>query len=239
MEALIEDGDNYMLRTIPETGRFMGRKMLRARCRVDGDNLSGEFARSYRGDMYASVENVLESTSSDKRKQLLEKIMVSGAANMMTDTICHGAGNDSAGEVSTVSARGILRKAAQHIGDALYIDCTALYDGVPKAVETAGRPCGLELGLPYASESEIAIAVPEGYGAEKLPADYKTDNEWFSAAATYRANSAGKIVANFEITYKATDVPKDKLGEWNVRVRELRKTVNTHIKLIKNKQYGD
>ena len=229
-EALIENGDDYILREIPNTSRHPDKESLKGDFVIDGDNLRGALSRTYTGHNRAYIANLYYSSTADKRKDLLERLLTYPKKNLVAADAALRLNSLSDAECAVESVEAVDNGAARHTGNKCYIDLRPIRAFGFDIVDVESRERGLSAKPVSDYESEVRVMIPEGYSLEQLPENRAVENQWFCANLEYTATE-DSVTARATLKPRSVPVPTEKLKEYNNAVKMLRRMSQAQIVL--------
>ncbi|MDE6109784.1 MAG: transglutaminase-like domain-containing protein, partial [Muribaculaceae bacterium] len=168
-EALIENGDDYILGEIPNVSRHPDKESLKGDFVIDGDNLRGSLSRTYTGHNRAYIANLYYSSAADKRKDLLERLLTYPKKNLVAEDAALRLNNLSDAECTVESVEAVDNGAARHAGNKCYVDLRPIRALGFDVVDVESRERALAAKPVSNYESEVKVKIPEGYSVEQLP----------------------------------------------------------------------
>ena len=231
-EALIEDGDSYMLRTTPSLPAETSADSAFIRSRIAGAALLSDVSRTYTGFKCYALENALADISASKRPALLEAAMAPLNPAARVDSIRRErSATDAPSTLITyaVAAPNAVKTAS----GAQYISFPAFHSLPAKPVDTQGRTSGVRLPTPTLTVTESILQLPEGTADVNLPPNSTFSNPWFEGEITFRMAGDNTIECKSRIKTLRTTATLSELEQWNAALKEIEKAASSKIKIIK------
>lgn len=230
-QAMIEDGDSYMLRTVPDTGREADTDTLTAHFAIDGADLRGTLTHDMGGVFRISTLNSFHGVDQSDRQQLLRHIITYPKKNVS----CHDVRLEVPGPASqrcrivsdSITEHGAVIKA----GDKLIVDLRPVRrDLRPVAPEKRKR--GMVNPFGYTYVAHISLDIPEGYEVESLPADNRLESPWFDGVISY-SQKDGRIECHAEVTTLRNEASVGELAARNSAIKAITRASESKLILKK------
>ncbi len=234
-QALIEDGDGYMLRTVPEACRQADTDTVTAHFTIADGDLRGSLARDMGGVFKMSAAGAFYGIAPADRRQMLGRILAYPKKNISCQDVRLELETPSAQRCRMVCDSIIDRGAARAMGDKLIVDLRPVRDMYLNTVDLKDRRRGVAKPFGYTYVAGLALEIPDGYEVETLPGRQDFDSPWYGGFIAYRV-SDGLIECEAEVHTRRTEARADELTDLNSAVRNiiraseskiiLRKTIN-------------
>ncbi len=216
-EALIENGDDYILRTIPIQSPNSNSDLLHLDFVIDGNNLVGKQLRTLTGVRQMSLCHSYHSLNKSDREDFLIRTISYPKNNVEVSAL--SISGDSLEALSTVIHASVVENdACQHLENLIYVNLIPLrYNGV-KTINLQNRKNDVLFNYLSNVESYIKLPIPDGYSIKHLPKSYQEDNEWFEAEIIYEEKE-GIIKCHARFLLKKREVPLAEIKRWNTLIR--------------------
>lgn len=228
-EAIVEAGDSCLLTTLPayDTDRYPIE--VKGSFRLTDKTLTGDISMAMRGSSRMTFENVIASLNTNKRLSLCHLWLAQTNSATYTDVV--NTTNAPDADVTTLTAKESDSKAVVPAGAKLYVSLHPLRNWSIKAVDTDKRRRPISTGSPRYIVTDMTLEIPAGYTVDRLPAETKIDTPWFTGSLTY-SRDGDKITVSGSIMELETDVPLDRIPDWNKAVKEINRMNNESVVLI-------
>lgn len=197
-QALIEDGDSYMLRDVPDVGHECDTDTLKAAFSIVGNDLCGWLEHDMGGVFKMSVAGAYHSVDQSDRRQLLGRILSYPKKNISCPAPRLELAAPAAQRCRIVCDSIIDRGAARVVGDKLFVDLRPVRDMHLAPTELRDRRRGVVIPFGYTYVCKLILDVPEGYEVETLPARHDFDTDWYGGFIAY-SEADGRIVCDAEV----------------------------------------
>ena len=217
-EAMIENGDSYLLKTVPIQSPNMNLDKTIATYRIVNNSLVGEISRTLKGIDKMAMCATYHDVDASNQADLLSKIVVYPKVNVNVDNE-KIEGYSTQSDSVQISAQVDEIDACNIVNGKIYVDLMPLRSHSLNVYDLKTRK--RDILLPYRNrcENEVLIEVPEGYKVESLPEKYEVNNEWFSASIVY--DMEGELIkCSAYVELKDITIALSDALTWNKLVRE-------------------
>lgn len=229
-QVIIEDGDNFIIDSVPTAGRDADTEYRSVKFSVDGNDLVGDFSMQLSGIHKMRFLSLLSHFEPRERNTVINKFISNTRKN--TDIHDVNVNSDLSRQSVDVTARLREGNAARNIGDKIYIDMMPLRDIFFATVDTAGRTRDHILSFPYSISHDYEVKIPDGYKVVYIPESVAIDNDWHNACIEY-TEANGMIRCHVGISTKDILTPLDKIARRNDAIKDVRRVSDSKIILSK------
>ena len=229
-EALIEDGENYMLKNVPIMLPKVNMDKLTATYEIDKNALIGAVKRELEGVDKMMLCGAYHSVEATNKIDLLSKYICYPKKNVVVDDV-EISGDAAQSYKTLLTAKVIENDACQSLLGKLYVDIQPLRQMDITIYDLKNRKN--DILLPYCNSivSEINIKIPPDCQVGLLPATYDVENKWFRAVIAYDV-VGDEIMCKSHVEIKERLIELDDAKQWNKLVRELKQANSEQIVLI-------
>ena len=229
-EALIEDGENYMLKNVPIMLPKVNMDKLTATYEIDKNALIGVVKRELEGVDKMMLCGAYHSVEATNKIDLLSKYICYPKKNVVVDDV-EISGDAAQSYKTLLTAKVIENDACQSLLGKLYVDIQPLRQMDITIYDLKNRKN--DILLPYCNSivSEINIKIPPDCQVGLLPATYDVENKWFRAVIAYDV-VGDEIMCKSHVEIKERLIELDDAKQWNKLVRELKQANSEQIVLI-------
>lgn len=217
-EAMIENGDSYLLKTVPVQSPNKNLDRTVATYRIENNDLVGEISRTLKGIDKMAVCATYHDVDASNQADLLSKIVVYPKVNVnVSNANIKGCSTQS--DSVQISAQVGEIDACNIVNGKIYVDLMPLRSHSLNIYDLKTRK--RDISLPYCNrcENEVLIEIPEGYKVQSLPEKYEVNNEWFSASIVYDMKDEF-IKCSAYVELKDITIAHSDASTWNKLVRE-------------------
>lgn len=233
-EAMIDDGDDCLLYTVPTlaVGRSVDSLAYDLQLDVDARRLEGHAVYAVRGDMKEYFMTSYErSTLSDKTELLARNLNADDRSNTVSDVAWHDA--DSRHEWASFGGKVALGHAVQTVGDDVYVELNPHNTLFALRLDTLRRQNDFELPLECCVIRAVRLHLPEGYTVELLPDDFALDVPQGRLSCTFE-QEAGAVLFTQRMLITARRIARADVPAWNRSVSRWTDACNEQI-ILKRK----
>ena len=228
-QVLIENGDNYILETVPESPYEFNKEIYTYNLELDNDIIKGSATKEFNGESRSSKLYSFDTLKNDKKDEFLEYYLNKGDSNISVSNI----------ETSDLLNRDLSLKLSYDISIKNAISSfdkdTYINIDFDKELENFllnERETDYLFSYKKHVESTTTLKIPAQYNISYLPENINISNEHFEISVNFSK-------ANNIITYKK--VFKIKNGKietthfetWNDLISKLGNTYNEQIVITK------
>ncbi len=232
-QALIEDGQDGMLRRIPTdpASSPVMRLTGTAAC-VENDNtrsLIGKIALKAEGEMILYLSSISDDVQASRRGIYLESILTGGNRS------CHlsdlettatddggimeiGASYTDAGAITTVAA-----------GNKMYVNVSPLRTIDLPTFDINNRRFDAKIPHDYHVYTDISITLPAGYAPDNVGTPIVVSCTWFDARIEYKNIKDGEVSCQASFVWKTPYVSHNDIASWNDAVRRVQRLMSTPL----------
>lgn len=231
-DILVEDGDSYIVATIPEEPLENYLQEWSWKYEIKDQTLKGSGTAAIRGEYKKILLNVIESVKAEDRDKFLKTVV---AGNDNPDNIVIR--DRSVFERDKILSIGYdmnLKNNLSSYDNEVYLDMDFSDD-------FKGASLDKDRKVPYKFMSKALkkinaeLTIPSGYKIEHLPEPFKFSNEHFAFDLNYRTEG-NTIFYSKEIRILKSILPVSEFDNWNSAVEKLTKFYNDQIILKSNEQ---
>ncbi|WP_291151611.1 transglutaminase-like domain-containing protein [Flavobacterium sp. UBA7680] len=229
-EVMIEDGDKFIIKKVPASGSELNKEIYNAKLIVDNDKLSGSCSKTYSGESKTEFLNIFNSFENNKKGETLEKYLSGNDKNITAKNIKTSDLKNRDLKLSLNYDLDVQNKVSKFDND-IFIDLA--YMDEYKNFEFKDRKTNYELNYKTNYESNVVLAIPDGYKLSKLPESLNVNEEDFSALISFK--QVGKeIVYKKQFVFKNAVVKKTDMAKWNDFNKNLKTIYNQQIIFTKS-----
>ena len=228
-QVMIEDGENFISKTIPVAQYSDNTKLLRRKFSLQNEKLSGTSSFQMNGDSKADFLYKINNLQQDKREVALKSYLTDDDKSVVVDNI----------ETTNLEKRdGTIKidfdfsweKGISAFGEEIYIDLD--FDKEFKNWKFDKRKTDYLFSHKMHRISEVELAIPEGHKVSYLPEAFERKHEDFFFKIDY-AEKDGRIFYRKEIAIPNSEIKKEDFETWNGFVKDLTKQYKEQIVLKK------
>ena len=228
-EALIEDGDKYILEAIPEYGPEINQTVYTTQLILEDDVLTGKGNIVWKGESKASIFKAYYSTSKEDKDRLL-KNYITDNKNIYLEEIELKNVEDRAKDLS-VDYDVKVKNAVILLDNEVYVNLD--YDGVFQNFIIDDKRIR-DIVFPYKiSEQYIMnLSVPEGYKVQHVPENMSVKADDYSISIQFEQKD-NQIIYTKNISLDNAIIRTKDFVHWNKTIKQLNKIYKEQIVLKK------
>lgn len=224
-QALIEDGEGYLLRTVPTPPAAESEYNIAQTASIIDNTLCGTTRHSLTGDYKALVSQIYGSAPVNRREKYINTILTGGNANIRTDNIKYNG--------DSINAEFVNSEAIQAVGNSLYVKLSPIHTIFCSNFDTEDRCSDAAFKHIENATSDMHLALSDGMKVKSLPEPFVVDNEWFDAAIEFSCAEDNTVTCRSHLRMKQTKVPVDKVKQWNDALKSILKASDSRIVIEK------
>jgi transglutaminase-like putative cysteine protease len=229
-EVMIEDGDKFIIKKVPVAESDLNKEIYNANLIVDNDILSGTCSKMYTGESRTEFLNIINSFEANKKGETLEKYLTGNDKNITPSNIKTSDLKNRDLKLSVNYEINVLNKISKFDND-IYIDLE--YMNEYKNFEFKDRNTDYEFNYKTNYESNVVLAIPNGYKLTKLPENLNVNEADFSILISFK--QVGKdIIYKKQFLFKNAVVKANEMIKWNAFNKNLNTIYNQQIILSKS-----
>lgn len=226
-QVLIEDGENYLLKTIPAAASLQNTSYEKRSLTINGTNLEGKVVQTWKGENKEWLLSHLLETKKEKQEEALHKYLTEGISNYQISNLKILNLNDYNADLK-VEYDLLFKDAVSAFDKELYLDVDNRkdYAGLKFDLEKRKLPFVFPFKNHVVFETEIGL--PAGAKAEALPAALKIDQPGYTIIGQWKREQQ-KISYRREIQLKKTVLQQPDFKAWNDAIGQLNEFYNTQL----------
>lgn len=225
-EALIENGDTPILKTVPSDTNSDDVFKITADYKIASDALNGIIRHDYSGVLKVAMASSIDDVTKSKRDEFIKHLVTTGRNNSMVDLITVSSDRDS--PVMSIIANISEIASVKETSGKIYINLQPIRDFQLDFVNTIDRTCDHKKALLYRCDFKYTVTIPENLIPKHIPEKQTIDNQWFESSLTYEYSN-GKILCNAHIQPKTDIVALEDIDKYNTEIRKIKQLSNAHI----------
>jgi transglutaminase-like putative cysteine protease len=230
-QVLIEDGDNYILETIPKASYTQNAITKKSILKIDSLDISGSISLNAKGESKEYFHFGMKSVASDKRQVTLQEFLSGDNTNCKVQDI-HVAGLQDWNKDISIDYTVEYKNAVSEFGNEKYISVGQGNDFSGFNIDTL-RDQDFWFPFKYQLIDTTELIIPGEYTAEQLPKPVNINNDNYRFNLQYHF-SGNKITFTREMIISASIVKKADFRSWNKDITTLNNFYKEQIVLKKS-----
>jgi hypothetical protein len=228
-EAMIEDGDKYLIEKIPTATCEANKEVFKATLSIENERLVGNCNHNYIGESRAQFLNIYNSFETNKKKERLDGYLSQQDKNILVSDIKTTDLQNRDSKLNIDYKINIANKVSSFDNE-MYIDLEFMNEYKNFALKD--RKVDYEMDYKTVYDSQITLKIPEGYKVTRLPSNLTIKENNFDINITFEKTDK-------EINYKKTFIFKNgcikaaEMEKWNEFNKKLVENYNQQITISK------
>ena len=228
--VMIENGDNFILDQIPETGYDKNLIEVNQSYRFENEVLVGKAEEQYHGESRTNILRGLKSLETNLIEEAFDNYLTNGDKNIKVTDVTTSSLEDRDNPLE-INYGINLNNRISVFDELVYIDLDP-----DKEFQTSyfkDRKTDFWFDNKFYKKMKIEVSIPEGYKLEHLPANFSFDEEDFAFSFTFR-EEAGKVIYEKTLALKTAVLKKERFPVWDKCIKEMNEKVyEDQVLLIK------
>ena len=228
-QVLIENGDDYILKTVPEADNTFNKEQIVYSLTLNEDELVGEANKNFNGESRASLLYYFNTLKNNKKDEFLEWYLNNGDSNIKVSDI----------ETSDLKNRELsldisydisIKNAVTAFDNDYYIDID--FDKELANMELKKRKTNYVFSYKRDFESVTDLKIPEGYEVTYLPENLSVNHDNYDVSVTF-SQEENTITYKKQFSLKNAEIEKADFEEWNDIIKKLNRIYSDQIIITK------
>ena len=232
-QTLIENGNSYLLETVPVTTHLQNTAVESRKFTVEGNSLKGHIVQYWKGENKVWLLSGLNNIKQDKQENALKQFLAEGKVNFEISNL----------KIDNLSNYNADLKIEYDVfwKDVLTVFDKETYLEIDNSdnlenfkIDTAKRKLPYWFDFKNNLVFETEIQLPSDKTISQLPEKLQIKQPGYSFSASY-ANPPGKIVYRNEIILNQTEIKTENFSQWNKDIQQLKNFYDQQLVLIQKK----
>lgn len=228
-QVLIEDGENFILETVPVNKANFNAEQVKYELELVEGNLRGEVKKSFQGESRASLLSYFHSLKNDRKDEFLEYYLSNGNSNIKVSSIETSDLEDRDLDLS-VNYEIAVENAVSEFDGEVYIDLDI--DKELANYQMNERATDYIFNYKKDLHSTFKLKIPEGYRVSHIPESIALENDDFHLSVKFKQEK-GEILYEKQFRIENAKVETEDFAEWNGFIEKLNQLYNEQIILTK------
>lgn len=229
-EAMIEDGDQYIIEKVPNGTAGNNKDVFRANLTLDNDKLVGKAFNSFSGESKTQFLYNYNSFASDKKQESLENYLSKGDKNIHIASL-KTSDLKNREQLLTIDYDLDIANKVSSFDNETYIDVEFLNEY--KGGELKDRKTDYVLNYKRDYEATTTLKLPAGYKVTKLPDNLTVTEDDFNITISFQQNGP-ELVYKKTFLFKNGIIKAHEMDKWNAAIKKLNTVYNQQITLVKS-----
>jgi len=228
-EALIENGDTFILKKVPESKATFNTEKITYDLTLKGEDLVGKVHKKYTGESRTYLLYVLNNLKNDKKEEALKLYLNKDNINLKVSNI----------KISDIKNREedlkidydiTIKNAVSSFDGEVYINIDL--DKELETLELKDRNLDFVFSSKKDLESTTSLHIPDDYKISSTPNNLDVDTKNYKLSVHFE-QKGNTIIYKKNFTIKNAKIEKTDFENWNTSVNKLKKIYNEQIILNK------
>ncbi len=228
-EALIENGDTFILKKVPESKPNFNTEKINYNFTLQNEDLVGNVSKIYSGESRTYLLYILNNLKKDEKDKALKNYLNDDNINLKVSNI----------KISDIENRDVdlkidydivVKNAVSSFDDEVYI--TIDLDEELKTLELKDRNLDFVFGSKKNLESTTMLTIPNAYKITSIPNNLSVDTKNYKLSVAFE-QKGNTIIYKKNFTIKNAKIEKSDFENWNTSISKLKKIYNEQIILNK------
>ena len=228
-QVLIEEGKNFMLKTVPVSKAEKNKEIVYYTYTIEDELLKGTAKRIYKGEQRTSILHSLHTMESDKKDEQVKKFLENNNANIKVSNIQSSELSDREADLE-FSYDIEVRNAVSSFDNDVYVAIDI--DKELGGFELKERETSYLFTYKKCLESIIEFKIPEGYKVTHIPENITFSHEDFDLSVDFTQAENTIRCKKYFVIHNAKIQKKD-FETWNSHVAALKAVYNDQIIISK------
>ncbi len=230
-QALIENGDEFILKKVPESDPDFNREKLHYNLKLLPNNtLSGDASKEFIGESRSNLLYLFSNLKTDKKDKFLEYYLSNNDKNISVSNI-NTSDLENRDVKLSISYNINIKNAATSFDDETYVDID--FNKELDNFMLDDRKTDYIFSFKRFLESKTVLEIPSNYNVKYLPENITIEDPNFDLSVNF---SKSKNVITYEKSFKIKNakIETTDFELWNNFISKLKNIYNEQIVLIKS-----
>jgi hypothetical protein len=228
-QALIENGDDFILAKVPVTPYSENKETYHFNAKIIDDALVGNVIKSYNGESRASFLYHYNATKTNKKETALNSYLNNNDKNLSVSNIVTSNIDDRDG-ILNINYDLTQKNAVSSFDNEIYIDLD--YFKEYGKFEFTNRSTDYLFSHKKNLSSVISLEIPEGYKITEIPKDIYADTDNYKIDVSY-SQEGNSLIYSKSIILKNAIIKTTDFNTWNDVIKKLHATYKEQLVLTK------
>ena len=225
-EALIEDGDKFIIEKIPELTTDESQELTTNELSLEGDQLIGSGTTKFTGNRKSLMYYYLAARPSNKRKEYIINYIGNRDKNVKIEFEETPSIDDRGKDIQIDYSLSVENKII-NLGKELYLNLEIDFPFQNFDMDKE-RDVAYEFRDRYSMAYNTTFTIPENMSMKYLPTAINIDTDGFSFDLSYKVDN-NKIIYNRKIVIKNEILSPNQFEDWNASIEQLKEFYGDQI----------
>lgn len=224
-QVLIENGDTFILKTVPESNSAFNKEVFNYNLILNNDILEGTGAKKFDGESRASLLYNFDNLKNDKKDEFLEYYLNNGNSNIKVSNIETSNLNNRETTLN-INYNIKIKNAVSSFDNKIYIDID--FDKELENFLLKNRKTDYIFNFKRNLESTTKLEVPSSYIISQIPSNINISSKNYNLNVTFTKNN-NIITYKKSFELKNAKIETSDFDEWNTFISKLKSIYNDQI----------
>lgn len=229
-QAMIEDGDNFILHVVPSHDAAFNKEQMVYSLKMDGETLLGKAEKTFTGESRSQLLAYFNSLKTDKKTEFLDYYLSNGNNNIKVANISTSDLANRDAQIDIVYDIN-FKNAISSFENTVYVDLNI--DKELSSLKFDKRKTDYTFCYKKDLESIVRLELPAGYTVSQLPQNIALSGKNYDLAVTFSIEG-NEVVYKKHFTLKTAKIESADFNDWNDFITKLNTIYNEQIILSKN-----
>lgn len=230
-QVLIEDGDKYILDTVPLTGPERNKIESVINLSLTGDVLYGSYSSTYNGQQKVNILRGYAAIQTDKKEDAMKRFLAGENKNLKVSNVSTSDLSNRQAPLK-ISYDLKLHNQVTTSGDEMYVIVDMDKELADYEFDST-RVNDYEFNHKMTIETKTIVDIPTGYKVDYLPDSVVKKYDNYSFELSYKMEG-DKIIYNKRIVIANAIISKKDFTTWNACVKAVRRFYHDPVIFVKN-----
>ncbi len=229
-QALIENGDTFILKKVPEATPENNQEIYDGTFQIKDNDLVGKIKKQITGEQSSYFLYGFTGMPQDEREDAMMRVLADGNSSAKVSNV-EGFDPSNRDDAIDITYDLNVSNVVSNFDNNLYLELDPVrYMSNWKMEED--RKHSYKFSNIRSEKKTLRLELPDGYSIESLPEGINIDNEYLNIIANY-SNANGMIIYNSVIKLKKRLIKKENFGLWNDSIEQVKNFYDEQIVLKK------
>lgn len=228
-EALIEDGDSFILKKVPETKAIFNTEKITYNLSLKEEDLVGKVHKKYKGESRTYLLYILNNLKSDKKEESLKRFLDKDNINLKVSNVKISDIKNRDADL-TIDYDMVVKNAVSSFDGEVYISIDL--DKELESLELKERNLDFIFSSKKNLESTTILNIPETYKISSIPNNLDIDTKDYKLSIHFKQKE-NSLIYKKNFTIKNAKIEKSDFEQWNASIKKIKKIYNEQIILNK------
>ncbi len=230
--AMIENGEDYLLETVPDFPPHANTDSLHCVYRIEGTALAAKGMMCFTGESKQYVMSAIYSTESHRREDVIRKYLECGRVEDKVDNFCIS-GADPKSNLVELNFSETRRSGIQFSDEEIYVAMDYRKDFLFSFFDTEKRKTDFKIPFRERTVRYERLEIPDGYSVSRMPGNSSIEGPGYTISIDY-STEGNSVVYHKVISITGALLRKSDFATWNRDMAALKRCYMQQVVLKKH-----